>query len=95
LVYGVAPARGPVGMPLKGLDSNCSALEDSLPSVTGRASADLKSPVGLLVEELGAGRTEWACASVFCGGSDGCIRGSRGKPAGTFDTRSALGPVGG
>jgi len=95
LVCGVVPALGPVGMPLKAAASPCSVLENSRPSATGRASPNLESAAGLLMGVLKDGRADWVGASVFCQGSDGCTRGSRGKLGCTFDTRSAFGPVGG
>jgi hypothetical protein len=82
-------------MPLKGLASPWSELEESLPSGIDRASPDLESVVGLLVDELTAERRDSAGRFIFCEGSDGGIRGSRSRLDGTFDTRSALGPVGG
>lgn len=82
-------------MPLKAVASPCSVLEDSRLSVTGRASPNLESAAGLLMGVLKDGRADWVGVSVFCQGSDGCARGSRGKFGCTFDTRSAFGPVGG
>lgn len=82
-------------MPLKAVVSPCNVLEDSRLSVTDRAFSNLESAAGLLVGVLRGGRADWVVASVFCRGSDGCARGSRGKFGCTFGIRSAFGPVGG